>query len=106
MTQELKLPLGRDKEPEADDPFELVMTCVPGGDPELMATCVIEEYARMGMGEEEIVALFRDPIYQIHALYLERGEVWLRSLIEKTVARTGRMRLSVTFTDSQGGCDA
>ena len=106
MTQEPKMPWGRDKEPEADDPMELVMTCLVGGDPELMCTCVIEEYARMGMDEAEILKLFRDPTYRIHTMYLERGETLARSLIRETLARSGRMRLSVTFSDPQGGCDA
>ena len=86
---------GREKEPEADDPMELVATGVPSGDPELMATCFIEEYARMGMDEEEILGLFIQPVYQTHALYLAWGEPTLRNLIRKVLSRTGRMRVSV-----------
>ncbi len=105
MSNEVKLPHGREKEPEADDPMDLVMNPVPGGDPELMATCLIEEYARLGMGEEEILALFKQPVYQTHALYRERGEAWVRNLIRKVLARTGRMRVSVTVLHHIGGCD-
>ena len=86
---------GREKEPESDDPMELVPNLVPTGDPELMATCFIEEYARMGMDEEEIFGLFSRPVYQTHALYLEWGEPTLRNLIRKVLSRTGRMRVSV-----------
>ncbi len=87
---------GRNKQPEADDPMELVATPVPGGDPQVMATCLIEEYARMGMGEPEILGLFQQSVYQTHALYLERGEAWVRGLIRDVLRRTGRMRVSVT----------
>ncbi len=106
VTEELKHLHGRDKRPEADDPTELVLTPVPGGVPEAMATCIIEEYARMGMEEKEILDLFRQPIYQTHALYLERGEAWVRDLIRNVLARTGRMRVSVRVFHHIGGCDA
>ena len=97
---------GRDKEPDADDPLELVMTRVPGVDPEIMVTCIIEEYARMGMGEEEIMELFRQPIYQTHALYQERGEAWVRDLVCRVLGRTGQMRISVKISHPAGGRDA
>ncbi|MFQ5723094.1 MAG: hypothetical protein ACE5G6_01275 [Terriglobia bacterium] len=106
MSDKLKLPLGSHKEPEADDPAELVATRVPGGDPELMATCLIEEYARIGLKEEEIFALFQQPIYQTHALYRERGESWVRNRIREVLSRTGRMRVSIQFRHPTGGGDA
>jgi hypothetical protein len=86
---------GRDKQPEVDDPMELVLSEVPGGDPEIMATCFIEEYARMGMGEEEILGLFNQPGYRTYALYEKWGESRMRDLIRKTLARTGQTRVSV-----------
>jgi hypothetical protein len=106
VSKEFKIRHGRDKDPEPDDPTELMMVPVPGGDPVLMATCLIEEYARMGMGEKEILALFSRPTYQTHALYLERGEAWVRNLIRDVLARTGRMRVSVTVLHQIGGDDA
>lgn len=106
MTEEPKSPHGRNKEPKPDDPVELVMTPVPGGDPEIMATCLIEEYARLGMNEEEILSLFNQPIYQTHALWQERGETWVRNRIRQVMSRSGRMRVSVTFLHHIGGCDA
>lgn len=96
MIEKTKGISGWDKHPEADDPMELLVTPVPGGDPELMATCLIEEYARIGMGEQEILRLFQQPIYQTHALYRERGEAWVRDLIRQILNRTGRMRVSLT----------
>ncbi len=88
--------IGLDKKPEADDPMELVAIPVPGGDPQVMATCIIEEYAHMGMGEAEILRLFQQPIYKTHALYRERGEAWVRDLIRDVLGRTHRMQVSVT----------
>ena len=105
MSKEPKLRHGRDREPEADDPMELRMVPVPGGDPVFMATCLIEEYARLGLDDEAILALFRQPIYQTHALYEERGEAWVRNLIRGVLARTGRLRVSVTVLHHIGGGD-
>lgn len=106
MSKEPKLRHGRDKEPEANDPMELRMVPVPSGDPLFMATCLVEEYARLGLDEEAILTLFRQPIYQTHAFYLERGEVWVRELIRSVLARTGRLRVSVTVLHHIGGGDA
>jgi hypothetical protein len=100
---------GRDKEPESGDPMELVMNSIPAGDPVMLARCVIEEYAMMGMNEEEILELFRQPIYQTHGLHQERGETWVRNLIQEVLGRTGRLRVSVKhfYHDFYhiGGCD-
>jgi len=106
MSKEPNLPHGRDKEPEAGDPMELRMVPIPGGDPVFMVTCLIEEYTRLGLDEEAILALFRQPIYQTHALYRERGATWVRNLIRRVLARTGRLRVSVTVLHHIGGSDA
>jgi hypothetical protein len=86
--------------------MELVMVSLSGGDPELMVTCLIEEYARLGMGETEILELFRRPEYRIHEIYQERGENWIRDRIATVLARTGRMRVSVTVLQQIGDSDA
>ncbi len=106
MSDELANLHGRDKEPEFDDPMELVMVPLSSGDPELMVTCLIEEYAGLGMSQDEIFELFRQPVYRIHSLYQERGEAWVRSRIREVLARTGRMRVSVTVFHHIGGCNA
>ncbi len=97
---------GRDKQPEADDPMELVMSGVPEGDPEIMATCIIEEYARLGMGEEEILELFSQPVYRTYALYEKWGESRIRELIRRTLSRTGQARISVEIFHHPGQPDA
>lgn len=106
MNEKLIAPRGRHKEAEPDDPLHLVMTPVPSGDPELMATCLTEEFARLGMDEEEILGLFRQPVYRTHALYRHWGETRVRNLIRKVLARTGRLQVSVTVLHRIGGGDA
>ena len=106
MGEDDKDPQGRHKEPEADDPMELVVHEIPGGDPEALARCFIEEYALIGMGEAEIFELFRQPIYRIHELYRERGEAWVRELIRSVLREAGPLRVSVTEFHHLGGCDA
>ena len=96
-------PHGRHKETESDDPHALVIERVPGGDPELMATCLIEEYARMGMDEDQIFGLFHQGIYRTHRLYEAWGAEKIRCLIHRVMARTGRMRLTVTVSRHNGG---
>lgn len=94
---------GRYKEAERDDPLELVGERIHGGDQELMAICIIEEYARMGMDEEQILELFRQSIYRTHQLYRQWGETRIRGLVRTVLARTGRMRVSVSFPRHLGG---
>jgi hypothetical protein len=102
--EERMLKHGRDKEPESDDPMELMMSCVPG-DPAMMARCVIEEYTLLGASEEELLNLFRQPGYHLHRLYLERGEDWVRELIRDVLEKTGRLRVSIKHFYHIGGCD-
>lgn len=106
MAEQPGIRQGQNKEAEPDDPMELVMTPVPGGDPELMVTCLVEEYAHLGMGEEEILRLFRQPVYATHTFYREYGEKWIRSLIRKVLARSGRLCVSVEVRHHSGGGDA
>ena len=105
MTEEERSMHGRDKEPECDDPMELVMHCVEGSDSVAMAKCIIEEYALIGLEGEEILELFRQPIYQTHALYRQNGEHWVRALIQSVLSQTGRLRISVKHSYPIGGGD-
>jgi len=102
MTEEEKVMHGRKKELESDDPMELVMHYVEGSDPVTMARCIIEEYALMGLKEDEILELFRQPIYQTHALYRQRGEQWVQTLIQSVLRQTGRLRVSVKHFSQEG----
>jgi hypothetical protein len=55
-------PLSRGVEPE--DPMELVATPA-AGDPNDMLECLVQEYALMGWGLEELQNLFDDPAYPV-----------------------------------------
>jgi hypothetical protein len=57
------------------------------------------------MDDQELLELFRQPIYQTHALYRERGESWVRELIQSVLSETGRLRVSIKHLDPTGGCN-
>ena len=84
-----------------DDPMEFVAVPLPGGDPDLMAECVIEEFLLMGWSERRLMTLFTHPRFQAtHQLYLARGEAHVRELI----ARVGASWRPVT-RKNEGGAD-
>jgi len=69
---------------EADDPMELVGVALPDGDPEELASAIVEEFIRMGLSNEELLALFRDPFYAgPHAIWRSRGDEYVRGLIHR-----------------------
>lgn len=83
------------KPAEPDDPLELVGVGCPEGDAELMARCLVEEYVRLGVGDRQLLALFRSPFYTAaHALYRARGEAWVRALIAEARAQWGYPRFT------------
>jgi len=78
---------------EPDDPMNLHGIEV-AGDPEIMLRMLVEEYARMGWGLEELMSLFRDPFYQAaHGLWLRYGERETRNRLEAILARIGVIRV-------------
>jgi hypothetical protein len=84
---------------EDDDPMELIQVCVPEGDIEAMAECFVEEFICLGYDSERLLDLFRNPFYAgAHAVYRQRGEAYVQSLIDEV-----RKRFS---SESTGGHDA
>ena len=84
-------PLARAAEPE--DPLTLHATPV-AGDPEVMLHCLVQEYAWLGWGAEEILRLFRDPFYPaLHALWCLFGEAGLRERVTTVLNQTGTWRM-------------
>jgi hypothetical protein len=79
------------KEPESDDPMELHGTqCC--GDPGYMVDCIVEEYLRMGSSPEQILRLFRSPLYPpLHQLWRTRGPA-VEARIRDIAARCGVFR--------------
>ncbi len=93
---------GAAKQAEASDPLDLVGTVVPGGDLDLLARCFIEEYAAMGYGGAQILALFRDPVYvAIHPVYQSKGEEAVRRLIQEVLAECGVFRVSESVAEKR-----
>jgi len=81
---------------EADDPMELVGVALPDGDPEELASAIVEEFIRMGLNNEELLALFRDPFYAgPHAIWRSRGDEYVRGLIHRGRERWGFPRFAI-----------
>lgn len=56
-----------------------------------MCECFIEEFARMGYGPKQILALFRNPHYLgMNMVLQKRSEQFVRDAISESFARRGR----------------
>ena len=70
------------KEYDDDAPMELMAVAFPGGDVEEMAETIVEEFLKIGLDDDELLGLFRSPVYYTpHAIYREKGEEYVRTLI-------------------------
>jgi hypothetical protein len=84
---------------EVEDPFMLHANPVPG-DPEVMLRCLVQEYAWMGWGADEIIGLFRDPSYPaLNELWHGQGGEWVCRRVAALVGETGVYRVSGTVVD-------
>ena len=84
---------------EADDPLSLHAISLEG-DPERMLHCVVQEYAWMGWGGEQILNLFRDPFYPaLRELWDRYGEANLRERIAALIQQTGVFHFRVTIRE-------
>ncbi len=74
---------------EDDDPMELTGVALPEGDmEEEAAEALVEEFVMMGFDDEQLLHLFKNPFYtKTHQIYLQKGEEYMRALIEKTRLR-------------------
>ena len=80
---------------EADDPMELVGVALPDGDPEELASSIVEEFIRMGLSDPELLGLFHDPFYTgPHAIWRSRGDEYVRGLIGRGRERWGFPRFA------------
>jgi hypothetical protein len=75
---------------DPQDPMELVGMVVPGepGTLEAMAETFVEEYLRLGWSDRRLLAFFQNPHFlATHRIYREKGEDYVRDLIQRTRAR-------------------
>jgi len=90
-------PLTRDV--EAEDPMELIANPVVG-DPGVMLQCMIQEFAWMGWGPEELLGLFHSPEYPVlNQLREHYGEDAIRQRIEDLVGESGVFQVSGVLID-------
>ena len=74
------------KEPEQDDPMELMGMIAPGDadSDERQAEATIQEFVLMGFTDEGLMGLFRDPHYQAtHRILKAKGEAYVREMISR-----------------------
>ncbi len=90
------------KEFEHDDPMELVSFALPQGDEGMereMARCLADEFIRMGISDDELLGMFRNPFYSVlHGLYQSMGEAAVKDFIAE--ARTGWIPVGESRRDS------
>ena len=84
----------KDRPAEPADPFQMFAGGVEG-DPELMLTCLVEEYARMGYDEDRLVALFNDAEFlATHGLRKLFGADETRERVLAVLGRCGVLRVT------------
>ncbi|MBX9790518.1 MAG: hypothetical protein K2Y37_16485 [Pirellulales bacterium] len=90
-------PLTRDA--AVEDPLELVATPV-AGDPAVMLECILQEFAWMGWGAEQLLGLFYHPGYpllcELRAYY---GDDEIRRQVEALVAQWGVLQFRETIVE-------
>jgi hypothetical protein len=80
--------------------MELVATPVPGGDPDLMLECVVQEFAWMGCDAAALMGLFRSPAYPVlNQLLAHYGEEEVRRRVERFLGRLGGLRFRETIAE-------
>ena len=78
---------------EPEDPMNLHGVEVDG-DPEIMLRMLVEEYARMGCGLDELMDLCRQPFYVgFHGLLQFYGEAELKRRVSGILSRCGVFRV-------------
>lgn len=76
-----------------DDPMELngVTLFTEEDTTDLMCTCFIEEFLRLGYNQKQVLALFRNPHYLgMHLVLDRRGEPYVRDRIREVFTQWGR----------------
>ena len=91
------------KEAESGDPMELVCEHVPG-ETQFLARCVIEEFAQIGYGAEDLFTLFREPVYpMLNGILRTKGKAFVRKLIDEVLDERGTLRVKTKIVQCGGG---
>ena len=82
----------KDRPMEAEDPLQLNALELDG-DPDVLLTCIVEEFARLGWDTNTILQTFSQPEYQGPYRLLKRlGPEGARQRVEQIIARCGVWR--------------
>ena len=85
-------------DPEPDDPQELVGVELPGDESVTggMAAAFADEFAQLGLGRAQILALYRKPFYSgAHQAWRLLGEDEIARVVDESLAVWGRFRVVV-----------
>ncbi len=75
------------KDFDPEDPEELVGVAIPGGDAGQQLDCIVQEYLLMGWGFQQIIVLFRSPLYgATHQIYRQKGEDQVEDRVQYLVS--------------------
>jgi hypothetical protein len=86
-----------------EDPAALVGVEVPAGELADMAACLVDEYVRLGLSDEAVLRVFRNPFFAgAHALWRAHGEARLRAWLAEARARWGWPRVRTEHPGEAG----
>ncbi len=90
---------GSEKDPEADDPMQLVGTSAPGNK-KYMLRCFVEEFVRMGKGKEQLMKIFESPFYESANNMLERfGRETIEQIVDEVLNEHSGYEYKSTVTN-------
>jgi hypothetical protein len=91
-------------EPDETDPMMLVGVELPSGAEadSLSAEVFAEEFARMGLAEEELMNLFKNPFYAgAHRALLALGEARVREIVRECARPWSSVRIREVDSDPE-----
>ena len=91
------------KEVESTDPMELVCERIPG-DVDFLARCLIEEFAQIGYGADDLFMLFAEPMYpMLNGVLRTEGEAFVRNLINEVLDECGTLLVKTKVVGCSSG---
>ena len=91
------------KDLDLDDPMQPTGEAL-FGDPELMLTCMVEEFAALGHSEAELLEMFADPFFQAATLLREKfGADGVADRVSRVIERCGVISVKTYVTPDEPG---